>query len=118
MGKVVTCPVKRFGGSVTLRDPMTFQMVAKWEEAVQVLRAVPNDDPRKYAEVERGLLPLVLEMVEEWHLGNLAEGAVTLTNFPNAKPGTRAADIHSLLAWLINECQAVYSGNEDSDPNE
>ena len=118
MGKIAECPVKRFKGTVTLRDPMTFQMVARWEEALQVLRAAPKDDAGRYAEIEQTLYPLVIEMVEEWNLSNISDGKMTAENFPNAKAGTSAASIHSLIAWLINECQNVYNGNEDGDPNE
>ena len=117
MSKVVTCPVKRFEGTVTLRDPMTFQMVAKWEEALQIVRAIPNEDAGKYSTIEASLYPLVIEMVEAWELANILPN-VTVANFPNAAAGTSAASIHSLIAWLINECQKVYNGNEDADPNE
>ena len=116
MSKVVTCPVKRFEGSVTLRDPMTFQMVAKWEEALQTVRAISNNDAGKYATIEASLYPLVIEMVEAWELANILPN-ITAENFPNAAPGTSAASIHSLIAWLINECQKIYNGNEDGDPN-
>ena len=117
MSKVVTCPVKRFEGTVTLRDPMTLQMVAKWEEVLQIIRAIPNEDARKYDTIEASFYPLVVEMVEAWNLANILPN-VTAENFPNASPGTGAASIHALIGWLITECQKVYNGNEDDDPNE
>lgn len=114
--KVVTCPVKRFEGTVTLCDPMTFQMVAKWEEVIATLRGIQKD-AGGYAEIEKSLYPLVVEMVEAWNLANILPN-VTAANFPNASPGTGAASIHALIGWLITECQKVYNGNEEVDPNE
>ena len=115
MSKVIESPVKRFKGTVTLRDPMTFDLVAKWEEALQVIQTA--DKESRFAVIQRTLYPLMIGMVETWELTNIIS-PVTVENFPNASAGTSAASIHHLTAWLINECQKIYNGNEDSDPNE
>jgi hypothetical protein len=116
MGKTVTSKIKRFPGTVTLRDPMTYDLVAKWEEAIQIIQSSSTGKAEKYALIERTLFPLFVELVEKWELTNVLPG-VTRENFPNATPGTSAASIHALIGWLMNECQSIYDGNEDSDPN-
>jgi hypothetical protein len=95
---------------------MTYDLVAKWEEAIQIIQAGSKDKARKYALIERTLFPVIVELVEKWELANVLPG-VTRDNFPNAAPGTSAASIHALIGWLMDECQRIYDGNEDSDPN-
>ena len=114
MSKRIESPVKRFPGFVLLRDPLTLAQVARWEEALAYIQ-LEDDLVKRYNEIEKRLHPLVIDFVEEWHLENIGE--VIVDNFPNATPGTSAKSIHGLTAWLINECQKIYNGNEDSDPN-
>jgi len=117
MGKTVQSPVKRFPGSITLRDPLTFALVAKWEEAIERMKTANKEaDVARLAVIEREFYPLVFEFVETWDLKNMSPES--RESFPNASPGTSARSIHALVAWLISECQKIYNGNEDSDPNE
>lgn len=114
MSKIVECPVKRFKGTVTFRDPMTFDLVAKWEEGLGLIRLSSDEG---YSAIEKTMYPLLVGMVEKWELKNISE-PVAVENFPNASAGTSAASIHALIAWLINECHKIYTGNEEADPNE
>lgn len=138
MSKVIESPVKRFKGTVTLRDPMDFVLGAEWDEAMgnigfatkainEKYHLPENIDedtvlPREYIGerfrlIKKVLYPLLVKMVTEWNLTNILPG-VTVENFPNASPGTSVASINALTAWLINECQKVYNGNEADSPNE
>lgn len=114
MSKRIDCVIPRFTGYVLLRDPLTLPLIAKWEEGLgYISREV--DLNKRYTEIESRLFPLVCEFVEEWHLENI--GHPTPQNFPDASAGTSAKSIHALAAWLITECQKIYNGNEDPDPN-
>ena len=115
MSKVIESPVKRFPGSVTLKDPLPFPLVVKWEEALAKVKR-GDDQAALLQSIESSLYPLVVEMVEAWDLKNV-QTPVTAENFPNAVKGTSAKSTHELVDLLIVECQAVYNGNEDADPN-
>ena len=116
MGKTIESPVKRFPGKITLCDPLTYAQVAKWDEALQRIRKETElSKVERLAQIERELYPLIFEFVEKWELENMK--AEPRESFPNATAGTSAASIHGLVGWLITECQNVYDGNEDSDPN-
>lgn len=134
MSKIVTSNIKRFQGTVTLRDPMTFDMLARWQEAQSNIayanaalkekhgitsenHSMPAYVSEQFMMIARVMYPLILEMVEKWELTNILPG-VTVANFPNASPRTGAASIHALVGWLITECQNIYIGSEDEDPNE
>jgi hypothetical protein len=94
---------------------MSLPLICKWQEALAVANL--SEKAKRFDAIEANLYPLVIDMVEKWELENVLPG-VTVENFPNASAGTGAAAIHSLSAWLITECQKVYNGNEDGDPNE
>ncbi len=115
MSKIVECPVKRFPGTITLRDPMSFLLLEKWREASEITQG-EKDKSRKFALIEKTFYPLVWECVEKWELKNILPD-VTLENFPNASPGTGAKSTHTLIAWLINQCHKIYEGDEGDDPN-
>lgn len=110
MSKIVTSNIKRFQGTVTLRDQLDFPLVAKWEEGLGIIRAGEKD----FTTIEKVMYPLIVDFVEAWGLTNIlpAESG----KFPAFAPGTSAASIHALVAWLITECQNIYNGSED--PNE
>ena len=108
MSKHVESPVKRFSGSVELKDPLPYLVVVRFEQAVGTLRA---DATAKDAGAH--FLPVLLDCAEKWELKNFPE-TLTVDNFP----GTPRKDSLALIAWLINEVTAIYKGNEDNDPNE
>lgn len=103
MSKTVTSPVKRFAGTVVLRDPLPYLTVTKFEKVI-----------RDNIEADMGekFLPVILESVEKWELKNIPD-SMTVENFP----GTPRKAVYELIAWLLGELTAIYKGNEDGDPN-
>ena len=127
MSKIVECPIKRFPGTVTLRDPIPFRLIQRWEAANYGLPSKEEREKMKPGElvkivydVRDKLYPIVIEIVETWNLKNILTPAlpVTAENFPNAAPGTSANSTNALVAWLMKEVGEIYKGNEDNDPNE
>ena len=101
--KVITSPVKHFSGTVTLKDPLPYVTVVKFE---QVIRSKEDID------AGQKFLPVILESVEKWGIQNMPEG-VTVETFP----GTPRRAVYELIAWLLNELTVIYKGNEEGDPN-
>ena len=106
MGKLIECPVKRFAGSVELKDPLPYLVVVSFEAAARDARGTGDD-------MGKCFLPVLIEAVEKWNLENIPEG-VKLETFP----GSPRKAVLELIAWLMNEVTAIYKGNEDNDPNE
>ncbi len=68
MSKVITSPVKRFGGEVVLSDPLNYpQVFAVMDAAEAALKAREEgeDDARRLNAL---WLPALLACVEEWRL--------------------------------------------------
>ena len=113
MSKVITSPVQRWAGTVTIADPLTLPQAAVIEDAisgyeptegnVKIISLRVNDEKQ---------LPAILACVEKWELAKFPE-SVTLENFP-ASP--RAAS-HNLVSWIFQEIIKVYFG-EAEIPNE
>ena len=117
MPKIVTSPVKRFPGTVTLSDPLTYPQYFAMEDAfneVKRLRETAEENgeevsPQRYnATVMAG----AVKCVEDHDLKGVAK-PLTADNFP-ASPG---ASSMRLAAWLTNEVVAIYT-TEQEDPNE
>ena len=113
MSKVITSPVQRWAGTVTIADPLTLTQAAVIEDAisgyeptegnVKIIDLRINDEKR---------LPAVFACVEKWELSNFPE-IVTLTNYP-ASPRLLSSN---LAAWIFQEIIKVYFG-EAEIPNE
>lgn len=100
MPKQITSPVKRWPGTVTISDPLTFPQVLKLEAALSEVRG--REEVSK-SEVDALLLPALLECVQEWRLENFPQG-VNVDNFP-ATPRRPSAE---LIAWLLTEVTELY----------
>ena len=105
MGKIVTCPVKRYEGSVTIKDPIPYLDILKLERAGREFSWETSD-------IGDAFIPPILACIEKWELKNFPENP-TLETFP----GTPRSKVNRLLAWLLNSVRVVYVGNEDNDPN-
>jgi hypothetical protein len=112
MPKVITSPLPRYPGSVTLADPLTLAQVELFEVALQPLPNVPEDARILLTVIDKPRIPAILACVEKWELSNLPE-SVTIETFPMSP---RKAS-HELIAWLFNEIYKVYMG-ELEIPNE
>lgn len=115
MSKVITSPVKRWPGTVTLSDPLTFPQVFAFEDANEAVQAEVNNgakDDLSVARVSWLILPGVLSCVEAWNLKDFP-AAPTVDTFPATPKLSRAY----LIAWLVREITALYREAEES-PNE
>lgn len=119
MGKVITSPVKKWPGTVTLCDPLSLPQVVEvrkaLESAIEVAGSgeTDKDGDRIIADLaayHNELLPAFLSCVEIWEL----EG---LENPPNPFPGTPRASAAELMNWLSTEVIALFAEAETA-PNE
>jgi len=110
MSKVITSPVKRWTGTVTISDPLNYPQALDIEAAISQATALPDGATRR--QYNFTLLPAVLGCVERWDLQGLP-AQVGVDSFPATPPTSSAR----LLAWLINEVIALYR-EADENPNE
>lgn len=112
MSKIVKSTIKKFPGSVTLYDPLTFPMVRAFEDSISKhTELVEADGEISQAQSDEILLPAICVCVEEWSLEGL--GDLTPETFP-ASPRISAS---KLVAWLTNEIVSLYKEDEEV-PNE
>jgi hypothetical protein len=109
MSKVITSPIKRWAGTVTLADPLTLAQADTFQDSMDL----PEDEakPQKYLiELDKIRVPGIMACVEKWDLQNFAliDGGI---------PFSPRLDSHKLIAWIHNEIRAVYLG-ELEVPNE
>lgn len=110
MGKVITSPVKRYAGSVTLSYPLSYPQYSQWRKAIEslpdgvTLGETVSDDSLVLA-----MLPGVCACVEKWELAGMGEH-ITPDTFP-ATPRIASA---RLLIWLISEINAVIAEEDES----
>ena len=103
LSRTITSPVKRFEGTVVLADPLTFDQVFAFQDAMDAARAAGEN----YLKVNHAVLPGVLACVEAWHLANIPEG-VTLETFPATPP----VAVARLIAWLVEELSKEFEDAE------
>ena len=108
MSKVITSPVAKWPGTVTISDPLTLPQAIAVEHAINAVMALEGASQRV---VNYTLLPGICQCVEAWNLEGL--GALTAETFP-ATPRKASAE---LAAWLVNEVTALYKDAEEI-PNE
>ena len=107
MTKVITSPVKRFPGTVTLPDFLTFPQAVAWEKAQGAaadLRAGQCTD----AELLQAWQPGLNAVVITWNLENYD---------PTNPPATPRKSVIELTAWLLESITALYEEAE-TVPNE
>jgi hypothetical protein len=106
MSKVITSPVKRWPGTVTLADPLSFPQAIAVEEALDTVR--DSDNPSRQ-EINHALLPAIMGCVEKWNLEGMADP-------PDPFPATPSVSSAQLLSWLFREVTALFM--EDTEvPN-
>jgi len=97
-------PVKRWNGSVTLSDPLTFPQVFAFQDALDAARSAGVDNGAK---VNHALLPGIIACVEAWNLQRFPT-TVTPETFPATPPGDSA----KLVAWLVKELTGLFEDAE------
>lgn len=105
MTKVITSPVDRWPGTITLPDYLSFPQEAEWEDAIEAAggEELALIDAASKPRPAMALLPAILGIVQEWRLEGFPEYP-TLDTFP-ATPKLSSA---RLLAWIIGEIAALY----------
>lgn len=108
MSKVITSPVKRFAGTITLSDPLTLPQAIAVEDAIEagkkLLKETPQGSLRKY---HVAVIPGLLKCVEQIDIPNVSV---------DRWPGTPANASALLSAWLINEVLKLFQ-EDDAVPN-
>lgn len=110
MSKVITSPVDRWPGTVTLSDPLTFPQSLAVEDALAAAQELGEEASQRRQNYT--VLPGLLGCVEKWDLDGFPEKP-TADTFPST-PALAAAE---LIAWLIEEIISLYYEAEP-DPNE
>ena len=113
MSKVITSPVKRWAGTVTIADPLTIPQAEQIENALGIDETQPIEEGKRVwlTVNDKKMLPAVFACVEAWNLQGL-EG-VTFETFPASPRGAS----HKLIDWIFKEILSVYFG-EAEVPNE
>jgi hypothetical protein len=108
MSKVITSPVKRFPGTVTLSDPLTFPQALAWEKALAAARETGGNS---MLAVNAALLPGVFACIEKWDI-------VGVSNPPQADtfPATPGKPVAELIGWLVGEVARLFDDAEGGDP--
>jgi hypothetical protein len=117
MSKVITSPVKKWPGTVTLSDPMNYPQFFAVQDAMAEGNRLAQEAREAGKEISEQryshtILGGVLQCIEAHDLKGLPE-VLTLDNFPSSP----AASSLRLIAWLINEVTEIYT-SEDESPNE
>lgn len=108
MSKIITSPVEKWPGTVTLHDPLSLPQVVELEEAFARVKTLGKKT--SLSKQHNELLPTIVSCVTSWDL----EG---MKNPPNPFPGTPRRPAAELLNWLVEEVTALFTEAE-SVPNE
>lgn len=109
--KIITSPVARFPGTVTISDPLTLPQAIAMEQAIQAMQDL--GEGATIAQAHYTLLPGICKCVEAWNLEDAEKktllGDLSADTFP-ATPRKASAE---LLAWLVGAVTALYNDAED-----
>lgn len=100
MSKVITSPVQRWAGTVTIADPLTLPQAQLIEAGLKQPDAAIGD--RIWlSTIDEMKLPAVLGCVEKWELENFTH---------NPFPASPRGDSHKLIDFVFSELMNVYFG--------
>lgn len=110
MPKIITSPVKRWVGTVTIADPLTLPQAEAIEAALDAGLDIDPEVIKKrkgisFLTLDKPRVPAILACVEQWNL----------ENFPDVKSGENfpyspAKDRHAFVTWLFDEIKNIYFG--------
>ena len=106
MSKIITSQIKKFPGTVTLSDPITYQQYERWYAAWKAQNELPKE-ARESLDNEKVLWAEIMPMVEKWELENFN---------PANPPAAPRIPVIQLVIWLVTEIGKII--NEGTDPNE
>ena len=110
MSKTIVSPIKRWPGTVTIAEPLTFPQAQAIEDAIGLPTEEKLVDPKKRVWLsvsDKACLPAIMACVEKWELENFK---------PDPFPASPRGASHKLIEWLFGEIYKVYIGEFD-DPN-
>ena len=105
MSKVITSPVRKWPGTVTLADPLTFPQFMAWRKAMTNAKELM--DEKDVSPMDEAVLPGICACVEEWHLN----GQTQYT--PETFPATPRRASNKLVAWLVDEISSLVTEAEE-----
>jgi hypothetical protein len=107
MPKVITSPVERFPGSVTIADPMRIDQAQAMDRALKDIRKAGKDALQ--SDVDACAIPAIMASVEKWDLAGV-DGFI---------PASPRVDSAMLINWLFTQILHVFTGSgEVQDPEE
>ncbi len=107
MSKIITSPVPRWVGTVTLCDPLSEPQCVAIERALADVEARSKaDPPPTRSELDAILAPAVLQCIEK----------IDLKDWPGYFPGSPKVSSAKLLGWLVEEILKLYQ-EADEVPN-
>lgn len=108
----ITCPVKRWPGTIRLPDYLNFRLEREWERAIEEIGNsgdVSVIDAGAKPDLALIILPVLLSIVQEWKLGGGFPAYPTIDDFP-ATPKQSSA---LLIAWVIGEINKLYEEGQE-----
>ena len=98
MSKVITSPIKRFPGTVTIPDPMTWDQLSRWGDFVSGFKKNSFDNLR----AEAAFIPGFVEKID-------------IVGFPvdsATNPPKQLKAFSALMDWIVGEILQVIEGDE------
>ncbi len=108
MPKIITSPIPRWTGTVTIAEPLTMPQALEIERCRAVekegLSKAPSENFKEFRQALNmsGKVPVIKLCVEKWELENFT---------PDPFPASPKNDIHKLIDWLCREIETVYFGD-------
>lgn len=104
MSKTITSPVKRYPGTVTLSDPLTYPQVIAFDTAMD--RASELGDVVLQSQFNGVMEPAVMACVEAWDISGLPPK-------PQHMPASPRKSAHAFFDWIFREILALYQEAEE-----
>jgi hypothetical protein len=109
MSRVITSPVKRWPGTITLSDPLTYEQVFAWQDAIEAGKKAGEEYGNSLLRIVAVMRPGILACIERHDLG----GGFSLDRWP----ATPAGSANQLAAWVIGEITRLFDeAEEDVNP--
>lgn len=108
MPKILTSPVKRFPGTVTLPDSFTYPQRIAWEQALARAGAIEHVKTEQLYSVLSG----IIACVDKWDVSGVPERPT-----PDTFPSSPVVSATKLLKWLFDEIGAAFFQEDVDDPN-